>query len=114
MHTRLTTAILAVTFISGSILGACGVRKQEGLLVYRASMPGGGDPDYKLLERVSTKIELRLGDVGVKRKSVGAQPPNLLRVVLPESEVGRLAELREAIESDPALPVKLTFISQGE
>ena len=57
---------------------------------------------------------MRLGEEGVQRKSVGAQPPDLLRVVIPESEVSRLPELREALENDPELPVDLTFVGQGE
>ena len=77
-------------------------------------MPGGGDPTYKLLDSVSTKMELCLTDAGLERKSVGAQPPNILRVVIPESQVGRIPELRKALENDPELPVKLTFIGQGE
>jgi hypothetical protein len=114
MRRNLTTTWLLALVICVSTLGACGVKKQEGLLIYRASMPGGGDPDFKLLERVTTKMELRLGEEGVERKSVGAQPPNILRVVLPESEVGRIPELRKALENDPELPVELTFVGQGE
>ena len=114
MRNTLVTAAVIAGLIGSTFLGACGVKKQEGLLFYRASMPDGGDPPYKLLDRVSTKMELRLTELGVERKSVGAKPPNILRVVIPESEVGRLPELREALENDPELPVKITFLSQGE
>ena len=111
MRTRLATLLLLAV---AALAAGCGAKKQEGLLVYRAALPEGGDPPYELLERVTTKIELRLGEAGLERKSVGAQPPNILRVVIPESEVGRIPELREALENDPELPVTLTFVGQGE
>ena len=112
MRRRLLT--LGLTLGLAALLAACGAQKQQGLLVYRATMPEGGVPEFSLLERVTTKMELTLGEAGVERKSVGAQPPDLLRVVIPESQVGRLDEIRKALENDPNLPVKLTFVSQGE
>jgi len=114
MRTSPALVALIALVLGSALLGACGVKKQEGLLIYRASLPGGGDPDYKLLESVTTKIELTLTEAGVERKSVGAKPPNILRVVIPENQVGRIPELREAIENDSGLPVVLTFVGQGE
>jgi hypothetical protein len=113
MRARLVIARLALV-ATALFVGACGAKKQEGLLVYEATLPEGGHPPFALLERVATKIELRLGEEGLERKSAGAQPPNILRVVIPESQVGRIPELREAIENDPELPVDLTFVGQGE
>ena len=112
MRTRLPAILLSA--VLAVLVAACGAKKQDGLLVYRATMPDGSTPPYELLDRVSTKMELRLGEEGVQRKSVGAQPPDLLRVVIPESEAGRIPELREALENDPELPVDLTFVGQGE
>lgn len=93
---------------------ACGAKAQEGVLTYKATMPDGSVPEFKLLDRVSTKIELRLGDAGLERKSAGVVPPDTIRVVIPESAVGRLEELRRVIEDPDEMPVRLTFVRQGE
>lgn len=96
------------------VAAACGAKAQEGVLTYRATMPDGSVPEFKLLDRVSTKIELRLGDAGLERRSAGVVPPDTIRVVIPESAVGRLDELRRVIEDPEEMPVRLTFLRQGE
>jgi len=95
-------------------LGACNARTQEGVLVYKATLPDGGVPAYEVLERVTTKLELRLGDAGLERRSAGVVPPDTIRVVIPENAVPRLAELRRVIEDPDEMPVRLEFLRQGE
>ena len=40
-------------------------------------------------------------------------PPRTLRVVLPESAVSRIPEIRRMIEESDELPARLTFVRQG-
>jgi hypothetical protein len=96
------------------LLSACGAKAQEGVLVYKATMPDGSVPEYKLLDRVTTKLELRLTDAGLQRKSAGVVPPDTIRVIIPESAVGRIDELRAVLEDPAELPVRLEFLRQGE
>ena len=108
---QLTRSLLLVGAV---LLAACGAKAQEGVLIYKATMPDGSVPEYKLLDRVTTKLELRLGDAGLARRSAGVVPPDTIRVVIPESEVGRLDELRALLEDPEELPVRLEFLRQGE
>ena len=54
MRTRLSVLLSAAAL--ALLLAACGAQKQEGLLVYRATMPDGSTPPFELLDRVSTKM----------------------------------------------------------
>ena len=63
---------------------------------------------------MTTKLELRLGDAGLEKKAAGVVPPDTIRVVIPESEVGRLEELRQILEDPAEMPVRLEFVRQGE
>ncbi len=93
---------------------ACGAKAQEGVLTYRATMPDGSVPAFKLLDRVTTELELRLDEAGLARKSAGVVPPDTIRVVIPESAVGRIDELRAVLENPEDLPVRLELVRQGE
>jgi len=112
MPTKRTTMSLAL--IAALCLGACGAKAQQGVLIYKATMPDGSVPEYKLLDRVTTKLELRLMDAGLEKRAAGVVPPDTIRVVIPESAVGRIDELRKVLEDPAELPVRLEFLRQGE
>jgi len=105
---------LPALILLAGLAAACGGKAQEGVLTYRATMPDGSVPEYRLLDRVTTKLELRLEEAGLERKSAGVVPPDTIRVVIPESEVGRLDELRKVLEDPEELPVHLELLRQGE
>jgi hypothetical protein len=107
-------ALAPLGLAAALLLAACGAKAQEGVLIYKATMPDGSVPEFKLLDRVTTKLELRLGDAGLERKSAGVVPPDTIRVVIPESAVGRLDELRQVLEDPAEMPVHLELVRQGE
>ncbi len=93
-------------------LGGCADTSMQGELEYVVTSPSGEAVSERDLQHTVTTLDNRLGEAGVERKDVAALGPGRIRVVLPESIVSRLPELRKVLEDPEGLRVELQRVER--
>ncbi len=108
----LSVACAAAALVA--LAAGCGAAGQQGVLLYRARLPDGTAPSEAQLRNTATKLDIRLGEAGIERRDVAVIPPDRVRVVLPESMVSRIPELRAVLERAEGLPTVPELLRQGD
>ncbi len=104
---RLAGPALVVALAVGSAAGCSGGSSMEGELYATVVAEGGGaavsEEDVRARALV---VDMALGELGIERRSVLPLPGGRLRIVIPESQVARLPDVRKRLE-DPKLRVRV-------